>query len=34
MVSSGALQLEIENGYNPMCVISVFEEELFDDSLF
>ena len=33
-LSSGALQLETDNGYNPIDVMSTFEEELFDKSFF
>ena len=33
-LSSGALQLETEDGYNPIDVMSAFEEELFDKSFF
>ena len=33
-LSSGALQLETEDGYNPIDVMSTFEEELFDESFF
>lgn len=30
-VSSGTLQLETEDGYNPIDIMSTFEEELFDE---
>lgn len=33
-LSSGALQLETDDGYNPIDVMSTFEEELFDESFF
>lgn len=30
-VSSGELQLELEDGYNVISMMSTFEEELFDE---
>ena len=32
--SSSALQLETEDRYNPIDVMSTFQEELFDESFF
>lgn len=33
-VASGALELETDDGYNPLAVLSEFEEELFEELLF
>ena len=30
-VSSGSMELETDDGYNPMPLMNEFEDELFDD---